>query len=541
MPADTVPGLAFPPAPPPEPRRPLVETVAAANNLTDSSPPAGPTFAPLDFVPGYDLRGTLGTGACGVVYRAVQKKLNRVVALKTVLMAQNTTADVLARFDQEAVSLARLQHPNIVAVYDCGHTDGRAYFAMELLDGEDLSKRLDRDGPLDERTAWLIARQTAAALDHAAKHGVIHRDVKPANLFLVPPPTGFPLPAGVPMVKVTDFGLALTQRGPDDSDTTQTAAGMILGTPVYMAPEQFRGETVDPRADVYSLGATVFHVLTGRLPFDGRTVFDVMSKKHEPPPRLAPPVSAETTELVAAMMATDARDRPADYAELIARIDALPCLDGAFSYTGLPAAASAARPAPVAPPPKRRRRVHVALAAALLVVVAAVALVIITRPARPAVFADGADEALYDGKSALGWQGQGWTVERDDEKARVLAGQGEAARALHSMAHFRVTLRIDLHRADAVEVVVAAGDGADATRWLVRLDRRSGAAFGKRAGAGASSSRSGRRSRCRPRARRRRRTCTSATSGPAAYSRRGWASSRSATWPTAGCRRRSCA
>src|SRR5205823_4474653 len=105
----------------------------------------------------------LGTGACGVVYRAKQLNLDRVVALKTVLMAERTPADVLARFEQEAISLARVPHPNIVAVYDCGHTNGRAYFAMELLDGEDLGARIDRAGPLDERTAWLVARQTAAA------------------------------------------------------------------------------------------------------------------------------------------------------------------------------------------------------------------------------------------------------------------------------------------------------------------------------------------------------------------------------------------
>ena len=478
--ADTVPGLTFPP------RRPLVETVAALNQLTDSSPPAE-GFAPLEAVPGYELQGALGTGACGVVYRAVQTKLDRVVALKTVLMARNTTADVLARFDQEAVSLARLQHPNIVAVYDCGHTDGRAYFAMELLDGEDLGKRLDRDGPLDERTAWLIARQTAAALDHAARHGVIHRDVKPANLFLVPPPTGFPLPPGVPMVKVTDFGLAFTHRERGAADAAQTPAGLILGTPVYMAPEQFRGEPVDPRADVYSLGTTVHHALTGRLPFDGRTVLDVMGKKGEPPPRLAAPVSDATAELVAVMMATDAADRPADYADLIARIDALPCLDGAFSYAGLPAVAPAARPAP---PVRRaaspRRKLYAALALAALAA-GAVALVVANRPGQPSEYTAGANRPLFDGKSALGWQGQGWTVVQDEEKARVLEGQGEVTHALQPLPDFRVTLRLDLHRAEAVEVVLAVGDGPPnaAPRWVVRADRQSGATFGKRASAGA--------------------------------------------------------
>ena len=142
MPAASVHGLTFPAAVPAAtgrgPTRPLVETVVA-----NAPPPGtGPEFSPLDSVPGYDLQGVLGTGACGVVFRAVQEKLNRVVALKTVKMADNTPAHLLARFDQEAVSLARLQHPNIVAVYDCGHTGGRAFFAMELLDGEDLERRI---------------------------------------------------------------------------------------------------------------------------------------------------------------------------------------------------------------------------------------------------------------------------------------------------------------------------------------------------------------------------------------------------------------
>ena len=501
LPASSVPGLVFPSAVvrTPEPgstvvpatRRPLVETVISASSPTDSSP-AESESAPLDAVPGYDLQGTLGTGACGIVFRAVQKKLNRVVALKTVRMALNASADVLARFDQEAVSLARLQHPNIVSVYDCGHTDGRAYFAMELLDGEDLGDRLSRTGPLDERTAWLIARQTAAALDHASKHGVIHRDVKPANLFLVPPPTGFPLPAGVPMVKVTDFGLALTQRGPDQSDLTQTAAGVILGTPVYMAPEQFRGGPVDVRADIYSLGVTVHHVLTGKIPFDGRTVFDVMAQKATPPARLPAPISEKTADLVAAMTAPDARDRPADYAELIARIDALPCLDGAFSSAGLPVATP--RSAPAAPPvsapaPKRKRWVYAVAAVVLLgAAVGAAALAgAFNRTgngaAIPVVYVGtGTQEELFDGERAGPWGSPFWSVQPDDEAKPALTGTGIATRRLPALAHFRVSLSLDPHEANTVDVVIATAEGTPATQWIVRIDRATGAAFGKRAG-----------------------------------------------------------
>ena len=507
--AETVPDLTFPhlatiisssepplSVSPPAPR-PLTETVvSASNHLLDSSAEES-AFVPLDSVPGYELQGTLGTGACGIVYRAVQKKLNRVVALKTVLMARGTTDDVIARFEQEAVSLARLQHPNIVAVYDCGHTEGRAFFAMELLDGEDLSQRLARDGPLDERTAWLVARQTAAALDHAARHGVIHRDVKPANLFLVPPPTGFPLPAGVPMVKVTDFGLALTQRGPDETESARTTAGLILGTPVYMAPEQFRGGPVDALADMYSLGVTLFHVLAGRIPFDGLTVFDVMAQKSGPPPRLPEPISESTVELVAALMAPDAKDRPASYKDLIARIDALPCLDGSFSGAGFPAARAVPAPAPDVPAPSprpTRKNWVLAGAAGVFLLGAAAGVAVLTgafnRPPEtapvkaPATYIAGAQHALFDGKTVLPWSGKNLDIELDGEKKSVLTGRGTVTRALPELPNFSVALDLCPHEVATVDLVLATADGppASAAQWIVRLDRVTGAAFGKRAG-----------------------------------------------------------
>ncbi len=502
--AESVPGLVFslpsarspgsPVVSAPKPARPLVETVVSgATHVPDLA--TAPEFSPLDSVPGYDLQGMLGTGACGVVFRAMQRKLNRVVALKTVRMAEDTPPGLLARFEKEAVSLARLQHPNIVAVYDCGHTGGRAFFAMELLDGEDLDRRLARDGPLTERVAWLVARQTAAALDHAANQGVIHRDVKPANLFLVPPPTGFPLPSGVPMVKVTDFGLALTQRGPNDSDPNQTAAGVIIGTPVYMAPEQFSGGPVDTRADIYSLGVTIYHVLTGGVPFDGRTLLDVMAQKTGPSPRLSAPFSGETADLVTAMMAQDARDRPSSYAELIARIDALPCLDGAFSTAGLPIGMAPAwavpEPAPTPVPEvvsaKRKRWLSAVAVAGLLG--AAIGVAALTgafdRTPTPATYVPaGPPQALFDGNNVIPWVGQGVEIDKDGENKPVLTGRGTVTRHLPPLAHFRVTLALDLHEATTMDVVLATAEGPPATalRWLVRIDRANGAAFGKRVG-----------------------------------------------------------
>jgi eukaryotic-like serine/threonine-protein kinase len=449
-------------------------------------------YAPFGVVPGYEVLEKLGAGACGVVYKARQVKLNRVVALKTVLLAENASPEVTARFEQEARSLARLQHPNVVAVYDCGHSGARAFFAMELLAGEDLKQRLVRAGALDERTTWLIARQIAAGLGHAAGLGIVHRDVKPANLFLVPPPTGFPLPPGVPMVKVTDFGLALTCGDGSEDGQHRTAEGALLGTPIYMAPEQFVSSGVDLKADIYSLGATVYHMLTGRPPFSGRTIWEIMKGKNEPAPRLQPPISTETAALVAAMLAANPAERPADYDELIARIDALPCLAGVLS----PSSSDATRAVPPAPQPRpaRRKRWRYGAAAAVVVGGIAVAIWAATRgergsqapPPPPATYVGGTRTPLYDGRSVIGWTGGSGYIEADEEKNVVLAVPGNLTRAFPPLEAFRVTLNIDPYKADVVEVIVATSDGTagPAEVWSVRLDRKGGAAFGRRTGEG---------------------------------------------------------
>jgi eukaryotic-like serine/threonine-protein kinase len=509
VPANTVNGLTFPQ------QKNLTETVVSDSLHTRDVLPDDSSAVPVVIVSGYQILDTLGTGACGVVYKAKQEKLNRVVALKTVLMPDKAPRDLLDRFKQEAVSLARLQHPNIVAVYDggeCERPKGQVYFAMELLAGEDIAARLKRTGPFDERTAWLIARQTAAALAHAATHGVIHRDIKPANLFLVPPPTGFPLPPDVPMVKVTDFGLALTRGGSVEGDQRQTAAGVLLGTPVYMAPEQFSGSDVDPRADIYSLGATLYHILTGEAPFDSKTVWEVMMRKSGPVPRLPPRLSPETADLVAAMMATDPNDRPADYAALIARIDMLPCLEGTFNPGGMIGASGRLSAptislpevpltCPVPPPMRRTRWVFVGAMLALTLVGAVVGIAALAgafkRPAQTGADTKGSEpgdsgsqppdaylpnrtEILFDGKSVLGWNGRGLAIENDDENKPVLVVETDATRAIKVNPNFRVVLAVDCFKSNTVEVVIATtGDSPDATRWLVRMDSKAGIVFGK--------------------------------------------------------------
>jgi serine/threonine protein kinase len=531
VPANTLAWLSFPD----RPRRPLLETVVSGSvSEALSGTDDGPAVVPVVSVPGYQILDTLGAGACGVVYKALQEKLNRVVALKTILMPDRASAELLNRFKREAVSLARVQHPNIVAVYDsgmCATPVGQAFFAMELLAGEDLSVRLNREGPMDERTVWLIARQAAAALAHAAKNGIVHRDVKPANLFLVPPPTGFPLPPDVPMVKVTDFGLALSRA---EGDQRQSVAGTLVGTPVYMAPEQFSDGDIDARTDVYGLGCTVYHALAGAPPFDGRTVWDVMMKKSAPAPRLPAPVAAETADLVASMLAIRADDRPGTYDDLLARIDALPCMEpgqcsvrlppGSVRLPAVPVstvaqvteppAAPAPAPPPDSPPGPRRRWVYVLAAVALVGL--GVGLGALTgafnRSAGPAPGTDSAADrsgstdpvpkpsAPSDGPgravsllnprdALLKWQvlgGAGKFV-TDDNGESVLEVPRGAARRFEKLPppNFRVALGIDPREARTVEVIVAT-DAPASTRWVVLLDKgdKGTAVFGKRVGAG---------------------------------------------------------
>ena len=435
-----------------------------------------------DWLPGYDVRGLIGSGGFGTVYRARQLKLDREVAVKVVRLDRADDPALAVRFEAEAVALARFSHPHIVQVYDYGHHGGRVYLAMELLEGEDLGQRLRRAGPLDERTAWAIARQAASALAHAAERGVVHRDVKPANIFLTDAPVGAGLPAGVPLVKVADFGLARVRWADGPPADRQTADGAILGTPVYMAPEQYRGAAgVDHRADIYALGATVCHALTGRPPFSGKSIWEVIARKQEHRPDLGP-VSPESAALLAAMLAPDRADRIATYAELIERIDRLPAM----------------RDEP-APAPRRsawRRCWRTAAAIAVLAVAVGIGAAVAGRGGSPArrtaapagaavrYVSDGEHTSLFDGVKT--WMpplaGGAWAPEEDDEGGTVLEGTGFARRTFADHADYRVTIGLDLHEAAAAEVHFGLAARAPDTspRLVLRVSRAGGAVLGRR-------------------------------------------------------------
>jgi serine/threonine protein kinase/WD40 repeat protein len=235
-------------------------------------------------VPGYEVLGELGRGGMGVVYRARQVGLDRLVALKVVRAGAHAGPEELARFRREAEAIARLRHPNVVEVYEVGDRDGLPYFSMELCGGGSLAQQL-AGGPLAPRRAAELVETLARAVQTAHEAGIVHRDLKPANVLLTAD--------GTP--KITDFGLAKKR---DDGASELTASGVILGTPAYMAPEQASGDGkhVGPAADVWALGTILYELLTGRPPFRAATPFDtlmqVLSDAPEPPARLRPGVPA---------------------------------------------------------------------------------------------------------------------------------------------------------------------------------------------------------------------------------------------------------
>ncbi|HZY86871.1 MAG TPA: serine/threonine-protein kinase, partial [Gemmataceae bacterium] len=264
-------------------------TRAPEGPLPGEQRPAGGTL-----VPGYEVLGELGRGGMGVVYKARQTALKRLVALKMILAGAHAGAEQRARFRREAEAVARLQHPNIVQVYEVGEHEGLPFFSLEFVAGGSLAQRL-KGRPLAPGRAAAIVEKLARAMHAAHRAGVVHRDLKPANVLLH---GGDGEGDGLDCPKVTDFGLAkrLSVEPGASLPGVQTQPGAVLGTPSYMAPEQAAGRAaeVGPRTDVYALGAILYELLTGRPPFRAatalRTLDLVLKQDPAPPSRLRPGV-----------------------------------------------------------------------------------------------------------------------------------------------------------------------------------------------------------------------------------------------------------
>jgi eukaryotic-like serine/threonine-protein kinase len=274
----------------------------------------------------YRVVRPLGHGGMGQVYLAMHTLIEKEVALKVLKPEYSAKEDIISRFQQEAISASRIKHPNVLEVFDFGKLDnGCAFLAMEYLAGNDLADELNAFGSLDVRRALRIALQITRALSAAHKSGVVHRDLKPDNVFLQRTADGEEI------VKIVDFGIAQL-RSPDGQKQAQpsrrrlTKTGMIFGTPEYMAPEQAAGKNADLRVDIYATGIILFEMLTGGVPFSGESFMGVLNAHmHEPIPSLFDfhpelEVSEELQALITRCLEKDPDARFQTMAELTAAL-----------------------------------------------------------------------------------------------------------------------------------------------------------------------------------------------------------------------------
>jgi serine/threonine protein kinase len=305
----------------------------------------------------YQLQSPIGRGGMATIYRGLDRRMDRVVAIKVLREAYSTDPKFVTRFQREAKAASALQHPNIVQVFDYGQTNGNYFIVMELIEGTDLRRYLRSRGILDIDRAVIIAHDIALGLGAAHRRGIVHRDVKPQNVLV----------GRDGSIKLTDFGIASVYK--DINAERLTTTGMTLGTVQYYAPEQAQGEIVNPAADVYALGIVMYEMLTGRPPFDGDTPVAVamqhIQEKPTPPSHLNPHIPPALEEIIMRCL-EKAPERRFPDGNALAR--ALELLGETEASNGVPTSGNGATSTgqttvsvfpsnePVSPPPSGSRR-----------------------------------------------------------------------------------------------------------------------------------------------------------------------------------------
>ena len=261
---------------------------------------------------GYEVLRKLGEGGMGAVYEARQIALDRSVALKVLPAHLAANTDFIRRFSREALSVAKLNHNNIIQIYDIGKEEGTYFFSMEFVRGTSIGDIIEKEGKMDTGRAVGYILQSARGLEYAHRYKIIHRDIKPDNIMINEDD----------IAKVADLGLA-KQMG--NEDTSMTVDGVGMGTPVYMSPEQGSdAKNVDHRADIYSLGCTLYHMITGKIPYDGESAYEIITKHvnepFRPPSEIDPDISDEMSGIIGKMMAKTKEER---YQSMIEVVEAL--------------------------------------------------------------------------------------------------------------------------------------------------------------------------------------------------------------------------
>ncbi|MBX9690103.1 MAG: serine/threonine protein kinase [Candidatus Obscuribacterales bacterium] len=306
-----------------------------STNLDDTVQMSDDSLAAMARLPGrFKMAGILGQGGMGIVLKAVDLNLSREVAVKVLLFEGSKAPEVQARFLREAQVLGRLDHPNIVKVLSSGLTDsGDPYNVMELLTGDSLAAKIEKEGCLSNKDFYSIIKQICNGLSYAHKNRVVHRDLKPSNIMLCP------LAGGSVQVKIIDFGIArIEEEEKPDKESTVTLTGTqaLMGSPAYMSPEQCKGggKTVEVPSDIYSLGCIMYECLTGKAPFEADSALQVMYKHmREPAPSLEAQAKSEQAislgKLIDRCLQKEIPDRPQNIEELVHELDRI------FSDTNL--------------------------------------------------------------------------------------------------------------------------------------------------------------------------------------------------------------